>query len=269
MPFLVTVEVTDESGIQDVRINGVKADALGNDTFNGTVLYNASLSQVEIQATDTAGNTNTKSFRVVHQQKSLPEPDPTLSTERKDPRLVFTDSKLEDTRRQTSRMDVFTLEFIVLDESRIEEVTVKRSDDGAVYPVSKSGKRDYTAHLQLKTGDNRFEIRVADEWDNIEIETVTLTRIQADTEAPRFTSLSVGEGIQVQQIPVRGGYLAYNTPIVVANEGLVMRDGSPMKAGSRLLKSRLTTVSQRGCRFETEHSLRKDSLLTTGRTRFM
>ena len=143
--------------------------------------------------------------------------------ERNDPRLLFADSKLEDTRRKTNNNAVFTLEFVVLDESRIKEVVVKRNDDGTVYPVSKSGKRDYTAQLQLRRGENRFEIRVTDVWDNIEIETLTLTRPKADTTAPRFISLSVGEGIQVQQIPVRGGYLAYSELIVVSNERPIMR----------------------------------------------
>ena len=261
-PFPVTVEVRDESGVQDVRINGVKVAALGENRFSRSISHSDTLNQVDIKATDTVGNTHNTSFRVVYQQKPLLDLDvrPT-PTEREDPRVLFTDSKLEDTRRQTSKMGVFTLEFIVLDESRIEEVIVKRSDDGAVYPVSKSGRRDYTAHLQLRVGDNRFEIRVADEWDNIEIETVTLTRIQADTEAPRFTALSVGEGIQVQQIPVRGGYLAYNKPIVVANERLVLRGRLTDESGIATVKVAVNDSApeglplQNGTQFEKRLSL--------------
>ena len=119
-----------------------------------------------------------------------------------------------DTRGHSA---VFTLEFVVIDESQIAEVVVTRISDGATYPVSKIGKRDYTIDLQLNEGENIFEIRVTDEWKNHELETLTLTRIQADTEGPMFISLDVGEGIQVQQIPVRGGYLVPDTPVVVSN----------------------------------------------------
>ena len=73
---------------------------------------------------------------------------------------------------------------------------------------------------------------MADVWDNIEIETVTLTRVQTDTKAPTFTSLSVGEGIQVQQIPLRGGYIIYSEPILVTDERLVMRGRLTDEAGS-------------------------------------
>ena len=180
---------------------------------------------------------------------------PVSPAEREDPRLLFTDSKLEETRRKTSNQAVFTLEFIVLDDSPIQEVIVKRSGDGTVYPVSKLGKRDYTADLQLKEGENRFEIRVADVWDNIEIETVTLTRVQTDTKAPTFTSLSVGEGIQVQQIPLRGGYIVYSEPIVVTDESLVMRGRLTDESGIASVKVSVnntpaeTVLIQEGTRF--------------------
>ena len=221
----IRVRVTDASEITHVTLNGTEMEP--TPTANVYVLTSPPIvtqSNFTVSAVDTHGRQHSEVFTLNYTPLPVEEDvRPVAPAERKDPRLLFTDSKLEDTRRKTSNSAAFTLEFIVVDESRIKEVTVKRNDDSTVYPVSKSGKRDYAAHLQLKMGDNRFEIRVADEWDNIEIETVTLTRIQADTEAPRFTSLSVGEGIQVQNIPVRGGYLAYNTPIVVVNEGLVMR----------------------------------------------
>ena len=223
-PFSVTAQVTDESGVAAVKINGQSVSASEDGTYRRRIRYAPGLERIEVTATDKAGNTDTVRVGIVYQQKPPPAPvvDP-MPAEREDPRLLFTDSKLEETRRKTSNQAVFTLEFIVLDDSPIQEVIVKRSDDGTVYPVSKLGKRDYTADLQLKEGENRFEIRVADVWDNIEIETVTLTRVQTDTKAPRFASLSVGEGIQVQQIPLRGGYLVYSEPIVVTDERLVMR----------------------------------------------
>ena len=233
-PFSVTAQITDENGVASVKINGQQVSTSEDGTYRRSIHYASGLAGIEVSATDKAGNTDTVRFGIVYQQKPLPAPvvkpipveenARTVSpAEREDPRLLFTDNKLEETRRKTSNQAVFTLEFIVLDDSPIQEVVVRRSDDGTAYQVSKLGKRDYTAALQLKEGENRFEIRVADVWDNIEIETVTLTRVQTDTEAPIFTSLSVGEGIQVQQIPVRGGYLAYSTPIVVTNERPIMR----------------------------------------------
>ena len=270
--FSVTAQVTDESGVASVKINGQQVSASEDGTYRRRIRYAPGLERIEVTATDKAGNMDTVRFGIVYQQKPPPAPvvDPTpveeevrpvAPAERDDPRLLFTDSKLEDTRRKTVNSAAFTLEFIVVDESRIKEVTVKRNDDSAVYPVSKSGKRDYAAHLQLKTGDNRFEIRVADEWDNIEIETVTLTRIQADTEAPRFTSLSVGEGIQVQDIPMRGGYLLHSDPIVVANEGLVMRGRLTDESGVASVKVSVNNDPeegvplQDGTRFEKRLSL--------------
>ena len=271
-PFSVTAQITDENGVASVKINGQQVSASEDGTYRRSIRYASGLERIEVSATDKAGNTDTVRFGIVYQQKPPPAPvvkpipveedvHTASPAEREDPRLLFTDSKLEDTRRKTVNSAAFTLEFIVVDESRIKEVTVKRNDDSTVYPVSKSGKRDYAAHLQLKAGDNRFEIRVADEWDNIEIETVTLTRIQADTEAPRFTSLSVGEGIQVQDIPVRGGYLAYNNPIVVANERLVMRGRLTDESGIATVKVAVNNrtseglLLQDGTRFEKRLSL--------------
>ena len=240
----VTVQVTDESGIAAVKINGVQAADLQNNTFSRTVPYTANLKQVEITTTDTVGNTATQSFRVVYRQKA--PPNPTVSPipaktnaflgEREDPRLLFIDRGLEEKRRQTSNHSVFTLEFVVIDESPIKEIVVTRSSDGTTYQISKIGKRDYAAQLQLNAGENTFEVKVTDKWNNHELETLTITRIQADTEAPRFTSLSVGEGIQVQQIPMRGGYLTYTDPIVVTHESSILRGRLTDESGIGSLK---------------------------------
>ena len=143
--------------------------------------------------------------------------------ERVDPRLLFADSQLERHRHQTINTEVFTLEFIVIDDSRINAVTVTRRSGGTHYPVSKHGKRDYEARLHLNAGENRFEIRVEDEWGNVELETVTILRVAADTEAPTLTSLSVGESDWLQQISVRGGYLDDRELILVTNETTTIR----------------------------------------------
>ena len=245
-PLPITVRVTDESGIVAVKINGLEATALGNNEFSRTIPYNANLKSVEITAMDTVGNTDSKSFSVVHQQKPLSDPVVTPGplednfaanspAEREDPRLVFADRKLEDSRRQTSNKAVFELEFFVFDESPIKAVVVTRSDDNTAYPVSK-GNRDYIARLQLKEGENTFRIQVTDQWDNHELETVTLTYRQADGQAPTFTSLSV-DGIQVEEkILVRGGSLDQNLPIVVTN-------ATPPMRGSLYDESGIASVS--------------------------
>ena len=214
--FRVTVQVIDESGIAEVKINGEQAAASGNDRFSRQVRYVSNLKKVEISATDTKGNSDTANFKVVLQPKPEPplvnertpaETDltPKATRERVDPRLLFADSKLENERHQTTNKETFGLEFIVIDDSRIKEVVVTRRSDDITYQVSKLGKRDYEAQLQLNEGENKFEIRVTDEWENHELKTFTITRIQTDTKAPTFTSLAVGEGVWVQQIPVRGG----------------------------------------------------------------
>ena len=248
-PFPVTVEVRDESGIQDVRINGVKADALGENRFSRSISQSDRLNRVEIQATDTVGNTQNTSFRVVHQQKPLPDPDisPT-PVERNDPRLLFADSKLENTRRKTSNQAVFTLEFIVLDESRIKEVTAKRSDDSTTYPVSKSGKRDYTTHLQLKEGENRFEIQVTDEWNNIELETVTIIRVSVAPDPPRFTVLDPIPAVdaQTRQVTVRGGVTS--SIGIQGNRIHITNNGKPshQRHSLRVVDSLLPSPSPKG-----------------------
>ena len=268
-PLPVTVQVADESGIAAVKINGVQAVDLRNNTFSRTVPYTTNLKQVEITTTDTVGNTATQSFRVVYRQKSLPDPVvspiPTKTNavlgEREDPRLLFIDRSLEERRRQTSNHSVFTLEFVVIDESPIKEIVVTRRSDGTTYQISKIGKRDYAAQLQLNAGENTFEVKVTDKWNNHELETLTITRIQADTEAPRFTSLSVGEGIQVQQIPMRGGYLTYSNPIVVTNEGSILRGGLTDESGIANVKVAINNNPQEelhiqdGTQFEKRLSL--------------
>ena len=239
----IRVRVTDASNIEAVTLNGREMEPTLME--NIYVLESppvVSQSNFTVSAVDAHGNPNSKFFTLTYRQpddtpptiQQKPPSNPVVSpippvidtspAEREDPRLLFVDRTLEDRRRQTINRAVFTLKFVVIDESPIKEVVVTRRNDGTTYPVSEIGGSDYTADLQLNEGENIFEIKVTDKWDNHELETLTLTRVQADTTAPRFLSLSVGEDSQqVQRIPIRGGDLINTAPIVVSNVTTVIR----------------------------------------------
>lgn len=143
--------------------------------------------------------------------------------ERVDPRLFFGDTELDQNRHQTINTETFMLELVVMDDSEINEVTVTRRSDRTSYPVTQRGKRDYEARLHLNDGENRFEIRVEDQWGNVELETVTLVRVQADTEAPTFVSLSIGEEDGTHEFPLRGGYIEADASIRMTNQHIAIR----------------------------------------------
>ena len=149
--------------------------------------------------------------------------------EREDPTLTFVTSQLRNTRSETSNKEVFALEFFVADDSRIKKVTVKGSVDGKPYDVSKQGKREYMADLELKVGKNSFEIKATDQWNNHQLETITITRLLPDTDGPMLISLSIdGEGKDTQDIRVRGAYAEASKSIVVTD---VVMDATPFIRG--------------------------------------
>ena len=104
-PFSVAAQITDESGVAAVKINGQPVSASEDGTYRRRIRYAPGLEHIEVTATDKAGNMNTVRFGIVYQQKPPPTPvvDPipveedvrlVSPAEREDPRLLFTDSNL-------------------------------------------------------------------------------------------------------------------------------------------------------------------------------
>lgn len=169
----VTVNVTDDSKIADVWINGREASVLEVGLFSGTVPLNHGENEIRITATDVHRNTGTHRFTIVREGPSPDPPDPP-------PPEIVIHSPASNSVRVTA--DQFTVEGKVIDNAGIAEVWV---NDVKVM-VSEVG--EFTATILLDFGDNEIHVTATDTQGNIDTNILIVHR--ADTEGPEIQILS-------------------------------------------------------------------------------
>ena len=124
-----------------------------------------------------------------------------IQRDEEDPRITFVNHELHKERFHRTTENSFLLEVYVLDESRIpiEGVKIERKVGGVdsrtyafVANAAKRGEK-YVVTIPLDPGTNEFRIAAEDEWSNIERQSFTIVRMQADMEGPRIEVTQVGE----------------------------------------------------------------------------
>ena len=225
----VAVRVTDESGITEVKINGVEATTQDGRIFITNIVQKSGSESVTIAAKDKVGAISNRSFTVNFQNpqqtvgKTTPvselerqtttttSPNPTTTDqprttttsnqrEKDDPEIIFRNADLRKESPHETREASFLLRVYIIDDSQIR-VRLERKVSGRYeYIINSATVEDdeYQVGLPLTEGLNEFRITAEDEWDNIERRSFTIVKHQTDTEGPMFISLSVGEDIRVQ-----------------------------------------------------------------------
>ena len=212
--FRVTARVTDESGITEVKINGIKAITQDGERFTANINRTPSLKTVTIRAKDKSEETSKLSFTVDFQMTST-TPN---QKEEDDPRIIFDDPDLSLGRDHETRGTSFLLRVYVIDTSQVQVRVERKVNDWYErvidVPKVEKEKRTYAENLPLNAGPNEFRIIAEDEWGNIESQLFTIVRPRIDNEGPAIQVFgvgdqrihSVGTSITVQQkdVHIRG-----------------------------------------------------------------
>ena len=157
-------EVTDENGINVVKVNGKEVWVSANGVFTATVTLTGGENEIRVTATDIYENMGTKRFTV--------ERPGHVDT---DPPIITLDKHIKP--KQQSNNAEFTVSGSVNDDNSIREVKINGQK------VWVSGVRRFTAPVQLDSGEN--EIRV------------TATDVQGNMGTKRFTVLVYNPGPKI------------------------------------------------------------------------
>lgn len=184
--ILVSVKVTDNSGVAEVWINGREASVLETDVFSARVPLNHGENEIRIIATDVHSNTGTHQFTIVREESKEPKPiDPT-------PPEIAIHSPTSRPARVTTEQ--FTVEGSVIDDSGIAEVRV--NNVGMVV----SEERAFTTTIPLNFGENEIRVTATDTQGNTGTDLFTIYR--EDIEGPEIRILSpvanVTRGVQAR-----------------------------------------------------------------------
>ena len=167
----VKVDVTDDSRIADVWINGREASILEVGVFSGTVPLNHGENEIRITATDVHSNMGTHRFTIVREEPDHIDPIP--------PEIVIHSPTSRSARVTTEQ---FTIEGSIIDDAGIPEVWV---NDVKVV-VSEVG--EFTATILLDFGENEIHVTATDTQGNIDTNVLIVHR--EDTEGPEIQILS-------------------------------------------------------------------------------
>ena len=225
--FTVTVEVTDESGVQRVKINGTSKGvrrAPDGKTFSTTLNRSNVSEQVTIEATDWLDATDSTSFTVNFQIPQQPiatttpvdktnnvstpvttrNPTPpskpasttsrtTSNTEKEErkPRIQFDNADLAEGLPFKISDDNFHLVIYVFDQSEITgKVKIDNLAMQQTFFASKTEeKRRYETNLPINEGENAFHITVMDEWFNVGNASFKIEKLPTDRVAPTIAFL--------------------------------------------------------------------------------
>ena len=234
-PFTVSVEVTDESEIAEVRINDIRATSEDEKIFTATILPQTDLTRIEIIAVDKAGGIEVESFAIEFQkapeatsasstttpvskilrdaatsvsETEVPGGRPTLSDgktgnfrEENDPLITFGNYDLQAKRPHNTRDHSFLLSVIVIDDSQIpiDGVKVEHKVNNRGYKLIGNAVKTETdrfeIEIQLNEGTNEFRITAEDVWSNIERQLFTIVRLPTDSEGPKLQISQVGSQV--------------------------------------------------------------------------
>ena len=167
----IKVNVTDDSRIADVWINGREASVVDVGVFSRTIPLNHGENEIRITATDIHSNTGTHRFTIVWEKPDDIDPSP--------PEIVI-HSPISRPARVTTEQ--FIIEGSVIDDRGIAEVWV---NDVKVV-VSEVG--EFTATILLDFGENEIHVTATDTQGNIDTDVLIVHR--ADTEGPNIQIIS-------------------------------------------------------------------------------
>ena len=224
--FRVTARVTDESGITEVKINGIKAITEDGERFTANISRTPTLKTVTIRAKDRAEETSRLSFTVDFQNpqppisKATPSGKPAKPTaftgtlvppvpnqtavsttpnrkEVDDPRIIFDDPDLSLGHDYETRETSFLLRVYVIDASQVQVRVERKVNDWyervVDVPKVEREKRTYAKNLLLNEGPNEFRIIAEDKWGNIESQLFTIVRPRIDNEGPAIQVFGVDD----------------------------------------------------------------------------
>ena len=161
--FTIEGSVTDDNGVNEVRIDDVGTTILANGAFAKTVQLFEGKNLIRVTATDTSGNMDTNQFTIV---RDTTGPDinnlsPASSTERgfQSPDFLPTESVL--------------VSGTVIDPSGVAEVKV----DGTEVQVIED---DFNTMVQLDYGPNTISVIATDRLRNRSFEDITIYRPSPD-----------------------------------------------------------------------------------------
>ena len=162
--FTVRGSVTDNNGIDEVRVNGRKVPVLEGGTFTVTLQLAYGENRIRIMATDASGNMDTNQFTVIRGEKILPpkpEYDPT-------PPTIVMLAPTERVRRLGD--DRFTVQCNVIDDNGVNEVRVNDMETELL------GSDIFTLTVPLDYGENLIRVTATDTSGNMATSQFTIFR---------------------------------------------------------------------------------------------
>ena len=167
----VKVNVTDDSRVAEVWVNGMEASVLEADVFSVTAPLNHGKNEIRTVATDAHGNMGTHRFTIVREEPDHIDLIP--------PEIVIHSPTSRSARVTTEQ---FTIEGSIIDDGGIAEVWI----NSVKAVVSEAG--EFTATILIDFGENEIRITATDTQGNIDTNVLIVHR--EDTEGPEIQILS-------------------------------------------------------------------------------
>ena len=149
-------EVTDENGINVVKVNGKEVWVSANGVFTATVTLTGGENEIRVTATDIYENMGTKRFTI-----DRPVPIDT------DPPIITLDDHIKP--KQQSDNAEFPVSGSVNDDNSIREVKINGQK------VSVSGEGRFDVSVKLTKGENKIRLEATDTQGNLGTNRFTVT----------------------------------------------------------------------------------------------
>ena len=168
--FVVRGNVTDDKGVSEIKVNGLKTTISESGVFSKTVLLFEGENLIRVTAMDTSGNMDTTQFTIVRDEILRDTTGPDI-------RILY--PAVHTTRGVKAKIhltEAFTrVSGTVTDPSGIAEVKVR----GVEAQVAGS---KFTATIPLDYGDNPLSVTAIDTKGNRSVEGITVFRKKAAYE---------------------------------------------------------------------------------------
>ena len=177
-------EATDESGVEEVVINGVKASFISQKEFFGNVKLSEGPNVISIHAVDKSGNATEKLITVYR------------SSDTKGPYITVLEPAVTRGLKVVSKKELITVRGFASDESGVESVFI--NDRKAI--LNPSG--EFTLDISLNAGDNKIVVQSSDKKNNISVDSFYVTRTMEDMLSPgKYYALIIGINAYKGELP--------------------------------------------------------------------
>ena len=205
--FTIQGSVTDDNGIDKVKVNGKEVTVTEKGKFNGPVRLNYGNNEITVTATDVQGNIAKEQLTIIRPNIASTEQSPIIQPNSDTtPPNLFILSPAENVVPPAVKQ--ITVAGIVSDENGIYKVQVN-GDDATV--VEKGG---FNATVPLHYGDNIITITATDTKFNITKKQVTITR-----NIEKFLSDTIGPTIHILT-PIVGSQYGSKVKTQVTTENI-------------------------------------------------